>query len=163
MNVKQKYFLASFRGDKIKPEDFNLNKVDGTEYYSDKLGNHWKQVSLWDNGWGNESGFIKLPEPTFEELWTLLIESNVFENYNGASEIINSKYPFELKNKLQELFNKNQKLNWKLTKRIKLLELGINRNEVIGVSKEKVEKDFTEWKKLKTDFERLSKKKFWFF
>ena len=163
MNIKQKYFVASFRGDKIKPEDFNFKKIDGTEYYIDELGNQWKEERMWDNGWGNEYGFIKLPEPAFEELWKLLFESNKFNNYRGASEILNNKYPSELKNKLQNLFDKSKKLSCKQIKRIRLLELGTNRNEVIGVNKETVEKDYNEWKKLKSDFERLSKKKFWLF
>lgn len=163
MNIKEKYFTASFRFDKSKSEDFNLKKVEGEDYFIDKLGNHWIQDYLWDNGWGNEYGFIKLPELNFEELWTLLIDSNIFENYQGASEIINRKHPFELKNKLQALFSTNQKLNRRLTKRIGLLELGVNRNEVIGVKKEEVEKNYLEWKKLKTDFEKLSKKRCWIF
>ncbi len=163
MNVKQKYFIASFKFNKSKPEDFDLQKVSGTDYYTDKSGNHWKQEYLWDNGWGNEYGFIKIPEPNFEELWTLLFKSNTIENYYGASEILNIKYPNELKKKLQELFRNSQKLSCRQIKRIRRLEIGINRNEVVGIRKEIVEKDYTEWNKLKTDFEKLSKKKFWFF
>ena len=57
------------------------------------------------------------------------------------------------------MFRNSQKLSCRQIKRIRRLEIGINRNEVVGIRKEIVEKDYTEWNKLKTDFEKLSKKK----
>ena len=60
-----------------------------------KNNNNWKIENLCDCGWGNEYGFIRLPEPNFEELWTLLTESKIYENKLGAAELLNQNYTFE--------------------------------------------------------------------
>ena len=156
--------MASFRYNKKKPEDFNLKKVEGVNYCIDKDCVKWKEAYLWDNGWGNEYGFIRQPEPNQDELWTLLTESNIEDNQLGAVEILDQKYPFEIKEKLQNLFLKKSKLNRDLTKRLEHLEVlrtGTNRNEVIGKSIEEVESDYNDWKKLKDDFEKLKANSIW--
>lgn len=156
--------MASFRYNKEKPEDFNLQKIEGENYCIDKDGAKWKEASLWDNGWGNEYGFIKQPEPNQDELWRLLTESNIKDNLFGAAELLDQKYPFELKEKLQDLFLTKSKLNRDLTKRlehIEVLRTGTNRNNVIGKSIEEIESDYNSWKKLKDDFEKLKTDSIW--
>ena len=157
IDINDKHFLASFRYNKSKPEDFGLEKVDGTENFVDKNGDLWKNDILWDSGWGNEYGFIKLPEPNFDQLWILLTESNINVNQQGSAELLN-RYPNELKIKLQDLFNRNEKIDRSLTKRLSHLELVAhvtNLSEMKGKRPEEVDYDYREWKKLKEDFDKL--------
>ncbi|WP_346883373.1 hypothetical protein [uncultured Algibacter sp.] len=157
IDINEKHFLASFRYNKSKPEDFGLKKVDGTEHFVDKKGNLWMNEILWDSGWGNEYGFIKLPEPNFDQLWVLLTKSNIEVNLSGSAELL-TRYPNELKTKLQELFNRNEKIDRNLTKRLAHLELVnhiTNHSRVKGKRPEEVDSDYREWKKLKDDFDRL--------
>ena len=63
IDTTEKYFMGSFRYNKSKPEDFGLKKVEETEHFVDKEGNLWQNEILWDLGWGNEYGFVKIPEP----------------------------------------------------------------------------------------------------
>ena len=157
VDINIKYFIASFRYDKSKPEDFGLKKVDGKDYFVDKNGILWQNEILWDSGWGNEYGFVRIPEPNFEQLWILLTESNIENNLLGSAELL-TRYPHELKEKLQILFNRNKKLNRKLTKRLSHLELlnhVTNYSDVGAKRPEQVDADYREWKKLKDDFDRL--------
>ncbi len=161
---EEKYFIASFRYNKDKPEDFGLKPIVNSDYFMDSKGNKWKNEYLWDNGWGNEYGFIRQPEPNHEELWILLTESTIVENQLGAAELLNEKHPFALKEKLQILFLTKPKLNRDLTKRLEhlgVLRTGTNRNKVLGKTIEQVESDYRDWKKLKTDFERLKTDSIW--
>jgi len=155
IDIKKNYFIASYRYNKEKPEDFNLLKVEGKEYCLDKNGIKWKESYLWCNGWGQEYGFIRQPEPSFNELWSLLKESKIENNQLGAAELINLKYPEELKNKLLKYFKSEQSISKDLSKRFDLLELGINRSETIGKHYKEIEKDFKQWNFLKTEYERL--------
>jgi len=164
INKTEKYFVASFRYNKDKPEDFGFKPVADSDYCIDSKGVKWKNEYLWDSGWGNEYGFIRQPEPNQEELWILLTESTIEENQLGAAELLDQKYPFELKEKLQNLFLTNPKLTRDLTKRLEHLEVlrtGTNRNEVIGKNIEQIESDYKDWKKLKTDFEKLKTESIW--
>ena len=102
IDIEQNYFVASYRYNKEKPEDFNLIKIEGEDYCLDKNGIKWKEASLWCSGWGQEYGFIRQPEPNFNELWNLLKESKIENNQLGAAELINLKYPEELKKKLEK-------------------------------------------------------------
>ncbi len=157
IDINQKHFISSFKYNKSEPEDFGLKKVDGTDHFVDKNGILWKNEILWDFGWGNEYGFVRMPEPNFEQLWVLLTKSNVENNLLGSAELL-THYPNELKEKLQTLFNRNERLNRKLTKRLSHLELlnhVTNHSEVVGKRHEQVDADYHEWKKLKEDFDRL--------
>ena len=157
ININEKHFQASFRYNKNKPEDFGLKKVDGTEHFIDKEGDLWQYEILWDSGWGNEYGFVKLPEPNFDQLWILLTESDIKVNQLGAAELL-TQYPHELKEKLQELFASNNKIDRSLTRKLSHLDLlnhVMNHSEMKGKRPEEVNADYQEWKKLKDDFDRL--------
>jgi hypothetical protein len=157
IDIDEKHFLASFRYNKSKPEDFGLKKVDGAEHFIDKKGNLWQNEILWDSGWGNEYGFIKLPKPNFDQLWILLTESNIEINQLGSAELL-TQYPEELKKKLQRIFKLNQKIDRSLTKKLSQLDLlnhVMNHSEMKGKRHEEVDADYREWKKLKDDFDSL--------
>lgn len=157
VDVRQKHFVASFRYNKKKPKDFGFQNMEGENYCTDKKGGKWTEAYLWDNGWGNEYGFIRQPEPDFDDLWTLLIESKIDENKRGAAELINEKYPEELINKLTKFLKSEPKINRNLSNRLDLLQLGINRSEVIGKHITEIEQDFEGWSFLKAEYERLKK------
>lgn len=157
INPNELHFMASSRFDRSKPEDFGLKKVDETEHYADKHGDIWKNEILWDSGWGNEYGFVKLPEPDFNQLWILITESNIKNNKLGAAELLNY-YPNELKNKLQVLFNANEKIDQDLTSRLSHLDIlnhVMNHSETKGKKPADVNADYQEWKKLKDDYDKL--------
>jgi len=144
INLKEKYFLASYRYSKKSPSDFGLRIVNGKNYFLDNNNNKWKSEYLWDSGWGNEYGFIRLPEPNFDQLWILLTESNIEDNKLGASELLNRDYPFKLKRKLKDLFKRVDKFDRNLTKRLELLEVLTNisnYSKIDNVSPEKVNYD----------------------
>jgi hypothetical protein len=157
IDITEKHFLASFMFNKSKPEDFGLKKVEGTEHFVDRKGNLWQHKILWDSGRGNEYGFIRLPEPNFDQLWILLTESKIEVNQLGSAELL-TRYPNELKSKLQELFKLNQKIDRSLTKKLSHLELlnhVNNYSETKDKNPKEVDADYREWKKLKDDFDRL--------
>ncbi len=157
IDINEKHFLASFRYDKSKPEDFGLRKVNGTEDFIDKNGNLWQNEILWDSGWGNEYGFVRLPEPNFDQLWLLLTESDIEDNLLGSAELL-TQYPNELKIKLQEIFKQNKKIERSLTKKLSHLDLlnhVMNHSNMKGKRPEEVDADYREWKKLKEDFDKL--------
>ncbi|WP_111684157.1 hypothetical protein [Winogradskyella tangerina] len=163
IDINQKHFKASFRYNKSNPKDFGLKEVSGKDHYVDKNGDLWKNEILWDSGWGNEYGFVRLPVPNFEQLWILLTESNIENNLLGSAELL-THYPNELKEKLQTLFNRNERLNRKLTKRLSHLELlnnVTNHSAVRGKRPEQVDAEYQEWKKLKDDFVRLKTENLW--
>jgi hypothetical protein len=164
INPKEKYFLASFRYSKKKPSDFGLKIVNGEDYYIDKNNNKWKNEYLWDNGWGNEYGFVRIPELNFDQLWILLVESDIENNKLGAAELLNRDYPFELREKLKKIFQKTKVFDRNMTKRLELLEVLTNvsnHSKVHKVSPEKVNADYQEWKNLKSDFDRLKTESIW--
>ena len=88
IDINQKHFIASFRYNKSKPEDFGLKKVVGKDHFVDKNGILWKNEILWDSGWGNEYGFVRMPEPNFEQLWILLTKSNIKFPFKSKIEIL---------------------------------------------------------------------------
>lgn len=164
INIKEKYFLASFNNRKNKPSDFGLTFVANKDYYVDKNNEKWKNEYLWENSWEQEQGFVRIPEPNFKELWALLTESNIENNKLGAAELLNRNYPFELKEKLKNLFLKINKIDRNQTKRLELLEVlanVTNHSKVYKISPEKVNADYQEWKNLKTDFDQLKTESLW--
>lgn len=157
ININEKHFMGSFRYDKSKPEDFGLKKNSKSEDFIDKNGDLWRHAILWDSGWGNEYGFIKLPEPNFEQLWVLLIESNIEENLLGAAELL-TYYPLLVKDKLEQIFSQHETIDHNLTKRLSYLDIlnhVMNHSEMKGKKPEEVDADYREWKKLKDDFDRI--------
>ncbi|WP_179319780.1 hypothetical protein [Winogradskyella helgolandensis] len=164
INLNEKYFLASWNNRKNKPSDFGLKTVADKDYYIDKNNLKWKSEYLWENLWEQEQGFVRFPEPNFNELWTLLTDSNIENNKLGAAELLNRNYPFELKEKLKDLFKKTTKIDRSQTKRLGLLEVltnVTNHSKVHQVNPEKVNADYQEWKNLKSKFDKLKTESLW--
>jgi hypothetical protein len=100
INPREIDFLAFFRYSKKNLVNFGLRNVDGEDYYLDENNNNnnnnnkWKNEYLWDTGWGNKYGFGRLPEPNFEELWTLLTKSDIEKKQTLCSSTSYSQLPF---------------------------------------------------------------------
>ncbi|MDY2586368.1 hypothetical protein [Winogradskyella aquimaris] len=157
ININEIHFLGSLGRTDNKPERFGLKKLNGTEFFIDNDGNTWQNEILWDTGWGNINGFIKLPEPNFEQLWTLLTESQIEVNLLGSAELL-TQYPIEVKQKIEEIFKHNKKIDQDLTKRLSRLDVlnhVMNHSEMKGKKPKEVDADYQEWKKLKDDFDKL--------
>jgi len=151
LDHNKKYFLMSFRFDKEKPEDFGLSQSQyNCNIFIDTSDNsEWIQKELYDFGWGNEYGFIRLPELDFLELWNVLENSKLQENKYGAAYTLENKYPDTLLNHLLGLLNKpNFQLNEALKDTFKILELQnvTNRSGVVGKSFAEINTDFENWK-----------------
>ena len=151
LEYNKKYFQMSFRFDKNKPEDFGLTQsAYNSNIFIDKSDNsEWVNRELYDFGWGNEYGFMKLPKLDFFELWNLLENSLLKENKYGAAYILENEYPDNLLNNLLGILNNPDISIKKSTKEIyKILKLDSikNRSEIVGKSFAEIEKDFENWK-----------------
>lgn len=162
MNLDEKYFYASFRYNKNSPEDFGLSPLPDTGLFVDSQGCQWKQEPMWDEGWGDEYGFVRQPAADAKGLWKLLIESPHYENQRGGAEFLARLYPEELKAQLTSLFQREKKkLGRDLSKRlakIESLKTGTNGSDVLGKSIAEINKDHEDWKLLKQEFEKRRSK-----
>ncbi len=164
INPNEKYFLASTRFAEDKPEDYGLKSVDGEEYFLDKNDNRWVAEKMWDKGWGNENGYVRLPLLTVDELWELLTKSDIQENIRGSAEFLERRFPDELKSKLTALFSSKGKLDRKLSKRLSNLQglkSGANSSGILGKSYDEIKKDAEDWKNLKDSYESLKTDGIW--
>ena len=158
IKLNEKYFLASVRFDRKTPEEFGLSRVIGQDYCVDKDGNKWQESIMWDNGWGQENGFYRLPALEFEELWILLTQSKIEQNQLGAAERINTKFSIEMKDKLTKLFSSIDKIDKGLATRLDLLVFNYNRSNIIGKSHDQVKADYEEWNQLSNRYKELKAK-----
>ena len=151
VNLDQQYFLMSFRFDKTNPEDFDLapssEQDDLFKRTSDS--SNWKKKNLYDFGWGRENGFVRQPELDFEELWYLLLNSEIQENEYGAASELLEKYPDKLLMRVEQILDESSVVDLDpKQKRAFLalkLERPLNRSETIGKSYEQISKDSERW------------------
>lgn len=152
MNIDDnlKYFKMSFKFNKTEPQDFGLVSQNNSNLFID-LGDRslWEKKYLYDFGWGNENGFMRLPALSFNELWYLLLNNNIEENKYGAAQIILNEYPDELLECLQRFFQgPSPSVNNSLIEAFKILKLDElrNRSNVLGKSYEEIQNDWENWK-----------------
>lgn len=153
IDVNNKYFLLSFRFNKRTPDDFGLvqSKNDTTIFINIDDNSQWVWQESYDFGWGNENGFMRLPELNFEQLWYLLNNSSIQDNIYGSAYIIEQKYPDKLFEVLTNIFEQNKLITDKTLKEVlKILKLddARNRSEILGKSITEIEIDFKKWKDL---------------
>ena len=150
-DIQKKYFRMSFRFNKNKPEDFGLVKsqLQNDVYIDNSDNSKWIRASLYDFGWGNENGFIRLKKLNFMQLWELLVNSNDQENRYGAAHLLEYEHADDLMNHLLNILNTNNlQLTNSMKEAFKILKLNEvkNRSEVIGKSFSQIEKEFENWK-----------------
>lgn len=151
IDTNKDYFRMSFRFDKKNPEEFGLTHLnkDLDQYIDINDNSYWVRRKLYDFGWGNENGFMRLPNLSFDELWRLLVESKIEANRYGAAYVIEKEYPEELLSYLISLldnFNDNISGSMKEVFEILGLEEVRNRCETTGKSYEEVNRDYERWK-----------------
>jgi hypothetical protein len=150
VNIKEKYFMMSFMFNKKKPEDFKLIPVEHTDntFIHKKYKSLWKQFDLYDFGWGEEYGFVRLPELTFDEIWYLLLNSKIDDNIFGSVAMISKVHFDELYKTLLNIFsNPNYTYSKSLKKAFKLLKLEkrTNKSDVKGKDWLEIDRDYRKW------------------
>lgn len=158
IDANKKYFMMSFRFNKTRPEDFDLHPSQQKQdiFVDLKDNSQWIKLDLYNFGWGNEVGFMRLPKLNFEQLWGLLLNSSIEENKYGSAFLIESEYPDELLNFLIELFNNTSQISKSMKEAFKILKLDEvrNRSGVLGKSYNEIQNDFNKWKVIS---ERIAK------
>jgi len=164
LDIHQLYFMMSFRFNRTKPEEFGLVRAPG---YLDLFtlpsdNSAWQARRLYDLGWGDEIGFVRLPELDCDDLWYLLMNSPLQENMYGAANELLRKYPETTLEKIEQ-FLLQADLN-KLDKQQKRalvalqLEQPMNRCQTQGKSPEQVNRDYARWKAISQTVSALSLK-----
>ena len=150
IDVGLQYFRMSRRFNKNAVEDFDLLVV-GETIIDPSDGSFWIQKKLFDFGWGNENGFLRLPELQFPDYWLLLTNSTIEENLYGAASLILEKHADELLFQLEELLcTKNAQISFGVKKAFRLLELETERNRspIKGKTLHQINHDFSRWKSI---------------
>jgi len=151
IDINKDYFRMSFRFDKKTPEEFGLTHLNKTSnrYIDVSDNSYWIQRKLYDFGWGNENGFMRHQNLSFDELWCLLVESKLEANRYGAAYVILNEYPEELLSYLDSLFdNPNNNISDSMKEAFEILGLEEVRNrcETTGKSYEEVNREYEKWK-----------------
>lgn len=150
VDLNKEYFRMSFRFDQSKPEDFGLKESPNTKgLYIDYIDNsNWERAELYDYGWGNENGFIRLPKLGFDELWYLLVKSPVKDNRYGAAAIIEKQFSDSLLTHLLKMFGlPTFQSDDALKNAFKILKLdeARNRSDIFGKSSAQIVEDSRHW------------------
>ena len=151
LDYNQKYFLMSFKFNRTKPEEFGLtqSKYDNDIFINQSDNTQWMKKELYDFGWGNEYGFVRLPELGFLELWNILENSHIEENKYGAAYLLENEYPEDLLEYVLGILSKpNNQINESTKEIFKLLKLNsiINRSRMVGKSFVEINEDYEKWK-----------------
>ena len=153
------YFIMSRKFSKQTLGDFGLIKADNGDYaIHPKDNSRWMRCSFYDLGWGNETGYYRVPLPCCSELLRILIESNDFDDVYGAAAIVIEKYPNDLLKFCEELFVPPiNKVSAEKVVKILHLDQCINRSSIHGKSYEEITNDFTRWEAVSKKAQRLIK------
>lgn len=155
-----KYFMMSNRFNKQSPGDFGLIDADEEDCAICPIDNsRWLRCSLYDFGWGRETGYYREPLPCFSKLLQILIDSNDSDDMYGAAAIIMDKYPNALLEYCEESFDSSVNKD-SARKIIKVLQLDqcINRSPIQGKSFDEITNDFTRWQALSKRAQSIMKK-----
>lgn len=157
LDVNKNYFYMSFRYYSCKPEDFNLIAFNEDIYIHKYDKTKWIKLDLYDFGWGNECGFMKLPKLNFNELWELLVDTKIQDNKYGAAYLIEKDYPEQLLNFVMPFIKNEKKINKSILKAFKILKLdeSKNRSPIVGKSNCEIERDFRYWKYVSEKIKKL--------
>jgi len=142
------YFRLSFRGARKNPED-GLRRLPDGSFVDVRDGSRWERRELYDFGSGNESGFMRLTALAWEDLWELILRSNLKDNRYGTAAVLEQQYPGQLLSALTRLLA-DSRATWdpqiKEALQILDLEVPVNRCEVIGKSPLEVQDEYERWK-----------------
>lgn len=143
-----KYFLMSTLFNKSSAADFGLVEKDG-RFFRESDNSEWIKCNLYDNGWGDENGFYRLPLGDFYELINIVLTGEK-EDSLGAAAIIMDRYNDELKDFLIELIDQSpSKKSKELLFNTFKLKWGTNRTAKNGMHIQEIEKEAHDWERIK--------------
>lgn len=144
-----KYFVMSMRFNKCSASDFGLVPCGKDRAIDPNDGSAWIKSSLYDFGWGKESGYYKSPLPEFPELVELVLHSANEEDVFGAAATVLEKYPDQLLEQCEMLMdNQGQKDNFNKMARIFKLNFAVNRSSTANKSCDQIKNDYERWRKV---------------
>ena len=145
-----KQFLLSFRLNKENPSDFGLIGPNDEGFYIRIIdGSIWQSRKLYDNGWGQENGFVRIPYLDFKSLVEIVLNSEDQEDRLGAAEIIIEDHPDELLQYCEHIFIESDKSNIEKNRsffKILNLKQPYNRSVTLNQRSEEIEKQHFRWK-----------------
>ncbi len=141
------YFLMSYHFNKETAIDFGLYPIDENTAINLNDNSLWKKSNLYDFGWGQECGYIKLPLPDRVLLFDIVLHSTSKDDVYGSASMILKDYPEELLRLCEDLISKNRQ-NGELKRLIKVFNLKtpINRSKTTGKDFSQICNDFERWK-----------------
>lgn len=156
--MEKKYFLLSSRYNKTKPSEFGMiRQSDDNIYLFSEDNSMWKQMDLYDFGWGKEIGFCRMPMLGFEQLFDLLVNSQDEDNRHGAAAILLDLYADSLLEKCLDIIRTNSNLaKYKYAFKILKLDNPVNRSSTCGKTVEDIESDYCKWKYISKKVKEVS-------
>lgn len=148
-------FLMSIRFNKQSPQDFGLTCKNG-RFILDKDGSEWLPYQLYDLGWGQENGFVRLPLCSFEKLIQLVLSDDDLEDSYGAAAMILDRFTVELKqyliNNMQRKIRFSDRKKLRKLNQIFHLHRGINLSYKEGMSSAEMKAEDKDWKQIASYF-----------
>jgi hypothetical protein len=145
-----KHCLMSFRLNKENPSDFGLTGPNDEGLYIRLIDvSIWQSRKLYDNGWGQENGFVRIPYLDFKSLVEIVLNSEDQEDRLGSAEIIIEDHPDELLQYCENIFTVSDKPNierHRIFFKILKLNLPYNLSIALNQSPEEIEKQHLRWK-----------------
>ncbi len=148
--MKSKYFKMNRPLEKKEPSDFGLKETDEEDIYiSEEDGSKWRELYLYDFGFGREKGYERLPALSFSELFDLLVFSSDNADHYGAASVLLMRHPQELLDVCLCLFEEEVDLDfYKDAFRTLKLDDPVNRTATVGKSGDEISADFDRWEEL---------------
>jgi hypothetical protein len=159
MNIdyNKPYFRMSVNFNAKSPEEFGFSETpdkDGTYIDSSK----WIPKNLYDFGWDEEFGMMRLPKLEFKDLWLLLIKSNNWENQYGAAHLLLTEYPDMLLDRMIRVFtDPDFKFTPHILKVMQILKLneGNNKSTLLNKDPSVIESEAEKWQWLKSKLDEI--------
>ena len=153
-----KFFRMSNHFNKHSAKDFGLIDNGDNTATDPNDGSLWKRGALYDNGWGSENGYYKVPLPSFPVLLKILLNENDIEDVYGAAAIIESYYPNELLEQCEKMIaDPNYTKDFVKMSAVFHLERSLNRCNIVGKTFDQIMADSSRWKKVSEFASRIKK------
>lgn len=160
MDKNKKYFYITIHFSP-KYKDTIFTHVKGDLYRHEKTGELFRERLMYDCGWGQENGFERLPQLTFNELIELVTSCNIkinydFDNIVGAVSVIMQDHIEELIDFLSEQINTDYFTNsiirenykWFAFSTEKTWEIGKIPGGILTQSYEDVLNQYPKWREI---------------
>lgn len=135
--------------DKQSPQSFGLIPFHCDMAIDPTDNSMWKNIRLYDYGWGEENGYYRLPMLNFSQLMNLVLYETNNEDKFGAAALILRLYPEQLLQYCEAIAKDNRKLE-EFRKLIPIFDLKtpLNRFHTAAKSYHLVQAEYLRWKKV---------------